>query len=78
MELMINNRFGVLLAEKQVQERRKISLSEVAKETGIAAKTLYAWEKNSVKRFDVPVIDALCKYFNCQPGDLFEYVPDNE
>ena len=23
-------------------------------------------------------IDSLCKYFNCQPGDLIEYVPDNE
>jgi putative transcriptional regulator len=76
MDVTVNNRFGILLAEKQVKERRKISLAEVAKETGIAAKTLYAWEKNSVNRFDVPVIDRLCKYFDVEPGDLFEYVPD--
>ena len=31
MELMINNRFGVLLAEKQVQERRKICVNCLAK-----------------------------------------------
>jgi putative transcriptional regulator len=23
-------------------------------------------------------ISAICKYLNCQPGDLIEYVPDKE
>lgn len=23
-------------------------------------------------------IEKLCKYFNCQPGDLMEYIPDEE
>lgn len=23
-------------------------------------------------------IDALCKFLNCQPGDLLEYLPDEE
>lgn len=77
MELTVNNRFAVLLAEKQIHERRNIPLSEIAKETGIARKTLYAWENNTVSRFDVPVINALCRYFSVNPGDLFEYVPDN-
>ncbi|HEY3311208.1 MAG TPA: helix-turn-helix transcriptional regulator [Anaerolineales bacterium] len=75
-ELTINNRFAVLLAEKQIHERRNISLAEVSKETGIARKTLYAWENNAVSRFDVPVINALCKYFAVQPGELFEYLED--
>lgn len=76
MNVTVNNRFAVLLAEKRVKERRNISLQEVAKETGISRQTLYAWENNSVNRFDVPVINALCKYFGIEPGKLFEYVPD--
>lgn len=71
---VINNRFAVLLAEKQIKERRNIPLAEIADEVGIARKTLYAWENNTVTRFDVSVIDALCKYFQVKPGDLFEYV----
>lgn len=71
---VINNRFGELLAQKQKNERRNISLQEVAHETGISRQALYKWENNSVTRFDVPVIDALCKYFSVKPGDLFEYV----
>lgn len=77
MDVTVNNRFAVLLAEKRIKERRNIPLSEVADETGISRQTLYAWENNKVNRFDVPVINALCQYFGVNPGDLFEYVPDD-
>lgn len=76
MNVTINNRFGVLLAEKQKEERRNIPLAEVSEKTGISRRALYAWENNTVSRFDVPVINALCKYFGVHPGELFEYVPD--
>lgn len=78
MNVTVNNRFAVLLAEKQIKERRNISLSEVSEATGISRKTLYAWENNKVNRFDVPVINALCHYFGVNPGDLFEYIEDEK
>lgn len=76
MSVTVNNRFGILLAEKKKKERRNISLQEVAEATGISRQALYKWENNRVNRFDVPVINALCQYFGIQPGELFEYVPD--
>ncbi len=76
MNVTVNNRFAVLLAEKQVKERRNISLSEVAEVTGVSRQALYKWENNKVNRFDTPVINAICQYFGIQPGELFEYVPD--
>lgn len=76
MNVTINNRFAVLLAEKQIQERRNIPLTEIAEATGVSRRALYAWENNSVNRFDSWVIDALCQYFGIQPGELFEYVPE--
>lgn len=76
MKMTVNNRFAILLAEKRIAERRNISLQEVAEKTGISRKTLYAWENNKVNRFDVPVINALCVYFEVEPGSLFQYVPD--
>ena len=78
MTVTINNRFGILLAEKRMKEKRNIPLSEVAETTGLPAKTLFAWQNNAVSRFDVHVINAICKYFAVQPGDLFEYVEDSE
>jgi DNA-binding Xre family transcriptional regulator len=76
MNVAINNRFGILLAEKRVKEKRNIPLSEVAQETGLPPKTLFAWQNNTVTRFDGHVINKICQYFGVQPGELFEYVPD--
>jgi putative transcriptional regulator len=76
MNVTVNNRFAALLAEKRIQERRNISLQEVAQATGVSRQSLYKWENNSVNRFDVPVINALCQYFGIEPGQLFQYVPD--
>ena len=68
--MTINNRFLILLAQKETVENRRISIAEVARETKIDQRTLGKWAKNSLARYDAPVIDALCKYFNCTPGDL--------
>jgi putative transcriptional regulator len=77
MDVTVNNRFAVLLAMKRMNERRNIPLAEVADETGLPPKTLFAWQNNTVTRFDVHVINAICKYFGVQPGELFEYIPDD-
>ena len=71
---MINNRFGILLAQKRITEKRRISLSEVSKVTGISRQSLQAWENNTVTRFDLPIMDALCTYFNVGPDRLFEFI----
>jgi putative transcriptional regulator len=68
--MTVNNKFGVLLAQKEAILKRNIPLTEVERETGVTRKTLQQWSNNTVTRFDAPVIDALCKYFDCQPGDL--------
>jgi putative transcriptional regulator len=75
---VINNKFGALLAEKRIRERRNISLSEVAEATGLTRPTLYAWQNNTVTKYDALIIDKLCQYFGIQPGELFEYVPDGD
>jgi len=73
----VNNKFGVLLAQKRAQEKRNISLSEVAKVTGVARRTLYAWQNNKTQRFDAPVINALSHYFELRDiGELLEYIDD--
>lgn len=77
MNVAINNRFGVLLAEKCKQEKRNISLQEVEQQTGISRQALYKWKNNTLDRFESRVMDALCRYFEIQPGELFEYVKDD-
>jgi putative transcriptional regulator len=69
----IVNRFRMLLAEKATRVQHNIALNDVQRETGIAWSTLNSWANNQVTRYDAPVIQALCDYFNCQVGDLLVY-----
>lgn len=32
---------------------------------------------NEGRHIDTRTIETLCKYLNCQPGDILEYVPDD-
>lgn len=68
--MTIKNQFLALLAKKEASENRRIAIAEVARETGIDQRTLGKWSKNTIERYDSPVIDALCSYFDCTPGDL--------
>ena len=78
MDVPINNKFGVLLAEKRAKAKHNISLSEVATQTGISRPTLVAWANNTVTRFDLPVIEALCQYFGVNLSGLLEYIPPEQ
>jgi len=78
MNVPINNRFGILLAERRMKEKRKISLTEVHELTGVSRPTLQAWENNTVTRFDTDVIERLCQYFGVNLSDLLEYEPPDD
>lgn len=67
---VLSNRFMELLAVKARLEHRKISQREVARETGLAKRTVDSYAKNEVTRYDAPVVLALCKYLGCEAGEL--------
>ena len=56
--------------------RDKLRISDVSRLTGLNRSTVSALYKETATRLDLAAIEALCKIFNCQVGDLFEYVPD--
>lgn len=48
------------------------------RQTGLIGQATYYGLKNSTKGLDTKTINKLCAALNCQPGDLIEYVPDDE
>lgn len=42
----------------------------LSKETGIRWATLAAMANGKARRFDVELLDRICKALKCQPGDL--------
>lgn len=71
---MIRFRLTELIADKAFKERRVVPLSEVADATGIHRATLSKMANQPGANIGTEIIDKLCRYFGCQPGDLLVYV----
>jgi len=74
---MIRFRLKELIAEKEFRERRVITMTEVANETGINRMTLSKIANHPGYSTVTDNLDRLCKYFNCRIDQLAEYLPDD-
>ncbi len=68
--VMIRFRLVELIADKAFRERRVISLSEIAEATGVHRATLSRVANQPGANVGTETIGKLCRYFDCQPGDL--------
>jgi putative transcriptional regulator len=55
---------------------RKLKIANLARETGLHRNTVTLLYNETATRVDLETIDALCKYFECKVGDLFEYLEE--
>lgn len=57
--------------------KRKVGLTELAKDVDITLANLSILKNNKAKAVRLSTLDAICKSLNCQPGDILEYVEDD-
>ncbi|MGI1659598.1 MAG: helix-turn-helix domain-containing protein [Desulfitobacterium sp.] len=62
--------FQKMLIDKGLKKQQVMSGA------GISNATMAKLNTNSYVSLEI--IDKLCKALNCQPGDLLEYIPDEE
>jgi putative transcriptional regulator len=72
MEMPIVIRLDVVMAQ------RKMSLNELADKVDLTLANLSILKNDHAKAIRFSTLEAICKALNCQPGDIMEYVPDNE
>ncbi|PWJ46843.1 helix-turn-helix domain-containing protein [Faecalicatena contorta] len=58
--------------------KRKMSVTELAHEVDITMANLSILKNNKAKAVRFSTLDAICKALDCQPGDILEYVEDEE
>ena len=58
--------------------KRKMSVTERADRVGITLANMSILKTGKAKAIKVSTIESLCDILKCQPGDLFEYVEDDE
>lgn len=73
---MIRFKLKELIAEKEFQESRVITLAEIAKETGIHRATLSKIANERGYNTGTENVDRLCAYFDCEIQDLIQRVPE--
>ncbi len=61
-----------------IMVKRKMSLTELSEKIGISMTNLSLLKKGRVKGIRFSTLEAICRELDCQPGDILEYVPDNE
>lgn len=70
MAIMVN--LDVMMA------KRKMSLGELAQKVDITMANLSILKNNKARAVRFSTLEAICKALDCQPGDILEFVPDEE
>ncbi len=58
--------------------KRKMGLAELAGKVDITLANLSILKNNKAKAVRLSTLEAICKALDCQPGDILEYVADEE
>jgi len=66
----IINRLRILVAEKEVRDRRQYSLRDIASQTGLSINTVAGYLRGDTTNFYGNVLIAFCDWLDCQPGDI--------
>ena len=59
-----------------VLNRREMTKEELRIKLNLSSATIAKISKNEF--ITLRVVNDICKFLNCQPGDIMEYVPDKE
>jgi len=69
---MINIRLDYVLLD------RRMKLKDLAEATGLAVNNLSILKTNKARAIRFSTLNQLCKVLNCTPGDLIEFVPNQD
>jgi putative transcriptional regulator len=58
--------------------KRKMSVTELAEKVGITMANLSILKNGKAKAIRLTTLEAICKALDCQPGDLLEYITEEE
>ncbi|MFN3232914.1 MAG: helix-turn-helix domain-containing protein [Alphaproteobacteria bacterium] len=58
--------------------RRKVKSKDLAAHVGITEANLSLLKSGKVKGVRFETLAKICAYLDCQPGDILEYVPDED
>lgn len=64
----------IILRLDRVMADRKMSLNELSEKVGVANVNLSKLKNGRVSAIRFSTLEAICDVLNCQPGDILEFV----
>jgi putative transcriptional regulator len=58
--------------------KRKMSVGEFAQRVGLTPANVAVLKNGRAKAVRLSTLEAMCRVLDCQPGDLLEWVPDDD
>lgn len=58
--------------------RRKMSLNELSSKVGLTLSNLSILKTGKAKAIRFSTLETICNVLDCQPGDILEYVNDEQ
>ena len=69
---------GIVVNLDVMMAKRKMSLGELAQRVDITMANLSILKNNQARAVRFSTLEAIFKALDCQPGDILEYVPEEE
>lgn len=57
---------------------RDISAKKLSQDSGLSYSTVVKLRNTMPSRIDADTLEKLCTALRCQPGDLLQWIPDND
>ena len=58
--------------------RRKMSVTELSEKVGMTMANISVLKNGKAKAIKISTLNSICKALECQPGDILEYVEDEQ
>ncbi len=69
---------AIIIRLDRMMADRKISVNELAEKLDMSNVNVSNLKTGKMKGIRFETLNAICRVLECQPGDLFEYVEDEE
>ena len=69
---------SIIIRLDRMMADRKISVNELAEKLDMSNVNVSNLKTGKMKGIRFETLNAICRVLECQPGDLFEYVEDDD
>ena len=69
---------AIILRLDRIMADRKMSLNELSERVGVSNVNLSKIKTGKISAVRFSTLNAICQALDCQPGDILEYIPDED